>query len=287
MNENEIYPEDPNDVTDIDDVEGHGLKEVAAGLGAAAVLAGGAAGATQLASTSATVHPSTGGSSITVTVDDPLETADHITDNAISAIQHQRDAAESLAINQVAKTDQRIADVKAAAGSALNTADAIVDNTTAWASDVKQSVANTAGAEVRSVRGVAAAEVSSASTLAGKATTLADKKVDAAKTTASSTVRDADRKVATILSVATTTAANGVHTAQITLNAVDAGAGASTNQAGGWVLVKAGDNVLAQVQMNGGTATATWTMPLVGGHSVQISYTGDNVFAPSLRAVTL
>ncbi|MCU1600871.1 MAG: hypothetical protein JWO22_1580 [Frankiales bacterium] len=42
MNDNDIYPEDPT--IDRDDVEGHGLQELAAGLGAAAVLAGGAAG---------------------------------------------------------------------------------------------------------------------------------------------------------------------------------------------------------------------------------------------------
>ena len=62
MNENDIYPEDPT--VELDDVEGHGLKEVAAGLGAAAVLACGAAGATQLASSSISVHPSGSGSGI-------------------------------------------------------------------------------------------------------------------------------------------------------------------------------------------------------------------------------
>ena len=42
---------------DLDDVEGHGLVEIAAGLGVAAVVAGGAAGVTQLASSSTTGGP--------------------------------------------------------------------------------------------------------------------------------------------------------------------------------------------------------------------------------------
>src|SRR5688500_7096578 len=46
------------DTIDLDDVEGHGLKEVAAGLGAAAVLAGGGAAAMQQTSSSLPNTPS-------------------------------------------------------------------------------------------------------------------------------------------------------------------------------------------------------------------------------------
>ena len=282
MNENEIYPEDPTDATDLndtfDDVEGHGLKEVAAGLGAAAVLAGGAAGATHLASSSVSVHPSSGGSGISVTVNDPLATANQLTDNAITAAQHQRDGAENLAIDQVGKTGQRVATVKADAAGALQAAGKLANSTTAWAGDVTQATKTLANAEVKGAGTLAAHETSTA-------TTVADRQVTSTATTAGSTVRDVDRKVATILSVVTTTAADGVHTAKITLNAVDAGAGANTSSAGGWVLVKAGDLVLAQVQMNGGTATATFNLPIGGGHDLSVSYTGDNVFAPSARAI--
>jgi hypothetical protein len=282
MNENEIYPEDPTDTTDLndsfDDVEGHGLKEVAAGLGAAAVLAGGAAGATHLASSTVGVHPSSGGSGITVTVNDPLATANQLSDNAMSAAQHQRDGAENLALDQVAKTGQRVTQVKADALGAVKGATKIANATTAWAGDITQATKTLANAEVKGTGTLAAHETSTA-------TTVADKQVTSTTTTAGSTVRDVDRKVATILSVVTTTAADGVHTAKITLNAVDAGAGANTSTAGGWVLIKAGDLVLAQVQMNGGTATATFTLPLGSGHSVSVSYTGDNVFAPSARAI--
>jgi hypothetical protein len=288
MNENEIYPEDAPDAIDLtdsaDDVEGHGLKEVAAGLGAAAVLAGGAAGATHLAGSSLSVHPSSNSPGISVTVDDPLATANHLTDNAIAGAQHQRDAAENLAINQVGKTDQRIADVKADALGAVKGAAALADATTSWAGDVTKASTKLATTEVKAADTLAMKQATHATSTA---TTVADKQVSNTATTAGSTVRDVDRKVATILSVVTTTAADGVHTAKITLNAVDAGAGANTSSAGGWVLVKAGDTVLAQVQMHGGTATASWTMPLTGGHTISISYTGDNVFAPSARAMAL
>ena len=43
MNDDTINTTD--EIIDLDDVEGHGLKEVAAGLGAAAVLAGGGSAA--------------------------------------------------------------------------------------------------------------------------------------------------------------------------------------------------------------------------------------------------
>ena len=285
MNETEIYPEDPtatefNDSLNdsLDDVEGHGLKEVAAGLGAAAVLAGGAAGATHLASSSIGVHPSSGGPGIAVTVNDPVGTANQLTDNAITAAQHQRDGAENLAVDQVGKTDQRVALVKAGAAGAVQGTTKLADSTTAWAGDVTQATKTLATAEVKATGTLAAHEASTA-------TTVADKQVASTTTTAGSTVRDVDRKVATILSVVTTTAADGVHTAKITLTAVDAGAGADTSTAGGWVLVKDGDVVLAQVQMTHGSASASFNLPVGSGHSVSVSYTGDNVFAPSARAI--
>jgi hypothetical protein len=278
MNENEIYPEDPIDT--LDDVEGHGLKEVAAGLGAAAVLAGGAAGATQLASSSVNVHPSSGGSGISVSVHDPIGTANQATDSTVTAAQHQRDAAEHLAVDQVGRTGDRVATVRADATGAVQGATTLANATTTWTGDVAHATETLATDEAGAARTLATDEASSA-------TTLATKQVKTTTANVGATVRDVDRKVATILSVVTTTAADGVNTAKITLNAVDAGAGVNTTSAGGWVLVKAGDTVLAQVQVNGGSATASWTTPLSGGQSVSVSYTGDSVFAPSVRALTV
>ena len=279
MNENEIYPEDPNEAIDsIDDVEGHGLKEVAAGLGAAAVLAGGAAGATQLASSSVSVHPSTNGSGVSVSVNDPIGTTNDLSDQSIVAAQHTRDGAEHMAINQVGMTPERVSGAKATAISGVDAAGNIIGNTTVWAGDVKQAATNLAVGEAQAVHGTATTGVSAA-------TTIADNRIDSTTTTTGTAVREADRKLATLLSIVTTKAADGVTTATITLKALDANAGANTAQAGGWVLIKDGDKVLAQVQMNGGTATAKWKAPVVGSQTIQVSYTGDSSWAPTSATV--
>jgi hypothetical protein len=93
-----------------------------------------------------------------------------------------------------------------------------------------------------------------------------------------------DRKVATVLSVVTSTATDGVRTTTATIKPVKAGAGAGSP--GGWLLVQAGEQVLAQAQVSGGSVTARWALPL-DADQVVVSYTGDAVFAPSQRALTL
>ncbi len=284
MNENDIYPEDPT--LEIDDVEGHGLKEVAAGLGAAAVLAGGAAGATQLASSSLSVHPSsTTGPSISVQVGDPVGTADKAVDSSITGVQQTRDAALAKADAKVVRAQQVVDRAPGNVAGIVSDVRSDLSSTTAWAGDVKDAAKGAVKGEVHGASTMATSTTTTAGSTVDSTTTTVDSKVDHTTTTAATTVRAADRKVATILSVTTTTALDGVHTAKVVLHAADDGVSASAGS--GWVLVKAGDQILAQVHMTDGTATASWTMPLVGGHSVSISYTGDNVFAPSLRTITL
>src|SRR5205814_116308 len=77
---------DDLEIIDLDDVEGHGMREVAAGLGAAALLAGGGTAA----AASLGVHPS---SRIVPTISNPMDTADHATDQAISQTRALRDGA--------------------------------------------------------------------------------------------------------------------------------------------------------------------------------------------------
>lgn len=294
MNDPEIYPADPQATIDLaedlDDVEGHGLKEVAAGLGAAAVLAGGAAGATQLASSSAQVHPSKGDVSITVT--DPVGTASQATHAALGAAQTTADTAFDATGKAI---DGSITAVHNAPGTAsrlvnqtLDSTGKAVDKTVGTAtSTVKATEDWATGPVVDTAKGDVHSATSTVQGTKSSATATASSAASSSVTTAGTTVRDADRKLATILSVVTTTAADGVHTATVTLKAAQAGAGVDTSTAGGWVLVKAGDTVLAQVHLTNGTATASWKMPLVGGHAVTISYTGDNTFAASMRSVTL
>lgn len=305
MNENDIYPEDPTEAAvDLDDVEGHGLKEVAAGLGAAAVLAGGAAGASQLVnSASVGVHPSGSAPGVTVSVDrpvdNPISTINSTTDSAISGVQSTRDAALRQAGTDVGSASSHVQTTGAAVDrgvdATLTAVQPTVHATKAWATQVKGAADGLATAETHAVTGTAHTTKGTVDTKADHATsaaattatTTATTAVDGNRTSAASTVRAVDRKAATILSVVTTTAADGVHTAKVTLKAADAGAGMDASSGTGWVLVKAGDTVLAQVHMTNGTATCSWTMPLVGGHGVTISYTGDSTFAPSARSIVL
>lgn len=281
MSDNDIYPEEPQDTVDLteDDVEGHGLKEVAAGLGAAAVLAGGAAGATALAGTHSDVHMSKGGPGISVQVQDPIGTAVQASDQAISDAQHLRDST-------IASTQRTAASTTSAVDRTVDSATGLADRTVDWTGDVAQAAGTAVKAEKAAVTKIAKTTATSVSNAVPTRAEI-DQTVQQTAATAATTAHTADRKVATVLNVTTTTATGGVHTAVVTVRAVNAGAGVESSGAGGWVLVKAGDQVLAQVHMTGGSATASWTMPLVGGHAVTISYTGDSVFAPSLRAITL
>lgn len=261
---------------DLDDVEGHGLREVAAGLGAAAVLAGGGAGLAAAASTGPDVHPSLGHPTVTVSTTsgsvtvDPAGVTDRLTDQAVHEVRGVRDAA-------------------------LATATGTADRAAQAVSGTEASALRTAAGTVRSATSLATSEVSSATRLATGTAQSAESTVHAATAPVVTTVGDdvssatatADRKVATVLQVVTTTTATGLHTATMTLQATSAGAGVDVLDATGWVLVKAGDQVLAQVQMNHGTAVASWTMPVAGGGALTVSYTGDSSFAPSLRTVTL
>lgn len=308
MNDSEIYPVDPQDAPavsdELDDVEGHGLKEVAVGLGAAAVLAGGAAGSMHLSSAPLGVHSS--GSNLSITVVDPIDTAGQALHGGLAAAQSTSDGA-------IQTTDQEITDGLRTVANAPTTLDRAVQRTTetlgttvagaeqsvqevkAWATG---PVVDAAKADVHAVQQVATSATGFAKDTATDATgtvtaaatgtaATAGTAVTNLENKATSTVRDTDRKIATILSVTTTTASDRVHTAVVTLRSATDGAGVQADTAGGWVLVKSGDLVLAQVHMSGGTATASWTAPVTGAQSVTITYTGDSTFAAASRVLDL
>jgi hypothetical protein len=297
MNDSDIYPTDPQDaieLTDeIDDVEGHGVKEVVAGLGVATVLAGGAAGAMQLTSAPLSVHPS--GGDVSITVADPIDTAASTAHSAFGTAQATTDAALQTSDQAIASglstvaaapatADRAVHDTATAVSTAVANAKATVQQTKDWATG---PVVDGAKADVHAVATAADNAVRYATDTADSATSTVTSTAATTVGNAGTTLRDVDRKIATILSVTTTTATNGVHTAVVTLKAATDGAGVQADTAGGWVLVKSGDLILAQVHMSGGTATATWTNAVTGHGSVSISYTGDNVFAASSRTIDL
>lgn len=257
------------EIIDLDDVEGHGLREVAAGLGAAAVLAGGAGAAvasTSLGSSLPTVPPR---GSISVTAEDPIGTADRATDQAVTSARAARDTG-------IAK-----------AGATADTATSTAVSTERSARDAAGTVADYAARDIEAATTIAGNAAGYAGGAAGAAVQSAVTAATTTAGTAGSTVRDTDRKVATVLSVVASGAQGSVNTVTASLKAVNAGAGVDVQGAGGWVLVKAGDAVLAQVRMEGGSATASWTVPLAGAHSVTLTYTGDDTFAPSLRTIAV
>jgi hypothetical protein len=93
------------------------------------------------------------------------------------------------------------------------------------------------------------------------------------------------RKIATVLRVVTTIDTDGVHTATASLQAVHPSMDAGP--AGGWILVKCGAAVLAQVHVIDGRAVVCWTLPEGGPRGVTLTYTGDQVFAPTVRSLSL
>ncbi len=93
---------------------------------------------------------------------------------------------------------------------------------------------------------------------------------------------DTGRKVATLLSVVTSSTDEAARIVTALLEPVGAGQPAA---AGGWILVTAGDTVLAQVHVLDGHAVCALPTEVAG--PVVVSYTGDERFAPSQRTIEL
>lgn len=182
-----MYEHNDQDLTtEIDDVEGHGLKEVAAGLGAAAVVVGGAGSALAMSAHVAPT-PSTGNTVASVSqtargvVDDPVGAVDRTTDWGITTARETRDGAMTTAGTTVrGATDT--------ANSALSTVRSTVDRTTTTAGNAVTGAEATAGSAVDLTKDTARDAVDTAgSTVTG------------VKGTAQSTVSGAQRTVRSTL----------------------------------------------------------------------------------------
>ncbi|MDX6198608.1 MAG: hypothetical protein QOJ79_1759 [Actinomycetota bacterium] len=153
-----------NDNIEFDDVEGHGLKEVAAGLGVAAVVVGGA-GASLVAHSSSADTATARVPSVSVNLDDPMGTVDRTTDWGVATTRAARDTALTTAVrtandttrlagNTVRQADRTVQDTE---HYAIDTADELV---TAAKTDVSNTV-DTAGTIARSTVDTAATTVHS------------------------------------------------------------------------------------------------------------------------------
>ena len=290
LDTNDITP-DTTDATliDLDDVEGHGLREVAAGLGAAAVLAGG--GSAALASTGVhlpTVHPSN--PSVTVQVGDPITTTDKVVDQTLQTTRDLRDG--SVAAANALKDD-----ATELAGSTAQGVGSTASGTVTQARGVADGAVETAKQDVKAAQTIARNAVVWTGAQAGEALDtagdvvkdtqqLATQTVNNAGSTASAAVADTERKAATVLQVATTTAQNGITTLTTTLKSINAGAGADMGSTSAWMTASVDGVVVAQWQTDGEHSTVSFATP-VGNPSITVSYLGDDDFAPTQRVVQL
>jgi hypothetical protein len=279
--------DDELQIFDLDDVEGHGMREVAAGLGAAAVLAGGGTAAAAAIG----VHPSLPHlSSPTPSISNPIDTVDRTTDWAIGMSRDTRDgaldSAATLASGATALAGHEVTTTSATASGVLagteRTAGSVLDASGQLVRDeariAGQAVGSTGATAVTVTRGA----VTTTNAVASGTSTMAT-------STASGATTDAVRKAATVLTLTTSTV-NALETTIVaTVETLDpqAGAGASGMGSDGWVTFSLGGENIASVQISDGQATITVKTASLGGKVLQAVYSGDAIHASSMRSMTL
>lgn len=283
--------DDDSTIIDLDDVEGHGMREVAAGLGAAAVLAG---GGTAAVAAGFDVHPSLPQvKASTPSVSDPIGTVDRATDRGIQISREVRDAALDTAgrtaAGAAAAAGQQVSATSATAanlaGGAQRTADAFVEAGSALAAKEVRAAGATARAAVSS----AGAVVSGTQTTASTAAQTASSAAAGATSTASAATTDAVRKAATVLQLTTSTVSALETTVIATVETLNPELRAGTSGMGssGWVTFSLGGENIASVQVSNGQATVTVKTSSLGGKVLQAVYSGDALNASSMRTLTL
>jgi hypothetical protein len=253
---------------DIDDVEGHGLKEVAAGLGAAAVLAGGGAAALQHTSSSLPNAPS----------------RDHVVAAVDQVGQQTWDGSMATASNALGAADDTVDGTSRTAGAAVSAADRVADGTLASAGKLASSatslVGSTEKAALSTTRNVAHGATATVDAGVDKAADVADGvSVANAASTVNKNVSSVDLagKTATVLKITTTTTAGALTTVNAVLS--DTGANAGSSQGTGWITFKVGDAVVGSVQVKAGQASITLNTTDIAGRTITATYSGDGVHA--------
>lgn len=278
---------DDQDLIDLDDVEGHGMREVAAGLGAAAVLAtGGTAAASALG-----VHPTLPHlNNPNPSISDPVGSVDRTTDWGITTARGARDGALGTA---GATADHAVTVAGQQVSAAATTAGAVAHGTVQVAGAFVDAAGTIARSEVGTATQVAGSTESTALSTAGStaagATTTAGSVASGTVSTASSTTDDATRKVATVLQLTTSTV-NALETSvTATVENLNPQAGAGTTGMGstGWVTFSLGGETIATVQLTNGQATVTVKTASLGGKVLQAVYSGSATSAASMLSMTL
>lgn len=267
--------------TDIDDVEGHGMKEVMVGLSAAAVLTGGVAA---VVSSGGDGGASRGRATISAdTLDEAASEADASGVDRASARSgsiggHAVRAGSSANGGDVASVlGTRISassaslddedDVTAATflGSRFDRLDGMVDRTVDWTRDVRRDAVATTRQAVSDVRTTVKNAPATADRLVQA--TVNPPSVSDTVAQARSTVREASaearRQVDGTIVVAGDLVRGVEGTAMTTIARIQPGVGASFDvaTATGWVTVSVGGEEIARAQLKDGQATLTYQAP--------------------------
>jgi hypothetical protein len=281
MSNDELIPTQSTDVDDIDDVEGHGLKEVVVGLSAAAVLGGGVASAASsippigdgLKTPGAVMSVVQGAQDDVTKVTSPtLKGVERTADGATTTVDRTADRATDAAVDTATDAVRTVDGIAADAITGLRP---VLDDPDRYAIDTARSVANP-----------------TMSTVNATAKTATD--------TATSTVRTADGLAADTLTAADATAKWGLRVIDATTKATgdrattivlglqgsDADFGGSAASKDAWVVAKVGDEVIAKSDCDNGT----WTLTIESKHldsPITFSLGGDDTDPATAAPLTV
>jgi hypothetical protein len=237
MNDITQHTTDLADLSDAEDVEGHGLKEVAAGFSTAAVLATGAAGVAAISSQPITAGAQAGPVSVSAQADPSAagSVADVAKHKAVAAVQGAAQALPKVILTLPSHDPVGPRATEAVAG--------------ARATALQTTSRTVSAAHTAVVSTVATAEVKAATTLRA---VVSD--VDTLVGTATDLVGGTRQAVVTVLSDGATAHAGG---------------------SSGSVSLRDGSHVLATGVVRDGVATLSWNSSSGGHGTMTLTYSGD------------
>lgn len=254
-----VPTQDALEIDELDDVEGHGLKEVVVGLSAAAVLGGG------VASAASSIPP----------IGDGMKTPGA----AAAVVQGVQDDVGTVTAPVAKQVDRTVAGAQGTATTTVAGAQGTVATTYAGAAAVAKGAVTTVddlaadtitqvGGTVRDVASDPDGYATDATRpTVQKAGSTADRTIDLTVTTVKDTAATVDATLdsalstaATTLKVVTATADSAAATTTdivLGLQGSDAGAGANAQSKDAWLVAKVGNEVVGSAQMDGGQWTVT------------------------------
>ena len=298
MNHNDV---NPTAADGLDDVEGHGMREVVAGVGAAAVLAGGAAaivahqqggsGSDQSITATDTLTPDAttpdsspvdlateGARAGRTTVDAAAHligtAAGTSTARVLGTAQSADDAVSPNRVGLMGRVDgyvdDRVDDVRDLRDGALRSVE--------WTVDTARDTARSAGTTVRTLPGTARGAVEDALE-AVRSGTITTPRIQGTVDQARATVN-----AALLLAGDTVRGVQGTAMTTIARIQPEVGADVDLAEASGWITVSAGGQTLARAEVKDGQASVSWEAPAINV-PVTLHYSGTDRISES--AVTL